>query len=178
MKKYLILLILISIFCFSEQPLTGQLNTGTVNPIPEKFEIYVSVSCKDEITKGVIESYIKRELRSLGDVNIRKKLGHPTSHGLHLVVTEHTFKNTGTKTGLITIATTYTKQIYPYPLLTPHISKDKAVELLLDDVFSLWYSDYLNTLLTSDQKENLQENCKEIVAYFDTSFLEKEREKR
>jgi hypothetical protein len=65
MKKVWILTLLtaISVFCFTGKPIHSQ-------DKPEKFWVYVSVTCDDEDTKNLIESHIKRELRSLQDISI------------------------------------------------------------------------------------------------------------
>lgn len=69
MKRVEILLLftVISIFCFTRKLLQSHDN-------PDKFRVEVSVNCDDEGTKRLIESYIKRELRSLGDIVVSKTL--------------------------------------------------------------------------------------------------------
>ena len=149
MKKYLILLILISIFCFSGQQLTGQ-------DAHEKFTVGVFLTCDGKITKKLIESYIKRDLRSLGDVDILTFL---PDNELHIVVLEETTADTGQKTGRIDIATTVTKRVG------------------LDSNNLLGWNNYITTYLLVNQSD-IQAACKKIVALFDTDVLEKAREKR
>ena len=48
------------------------------------FHVYVDVNCEDEDTKVSIESYIKRELRSLQDVKILVEPETEPEHGKHL----------------------------------------------------------------------------------------------
>ena len=48
--------------------LTGAGQTDTVLGEQKRFKVYVFVTCSDEALKAEVESYIKRELRGLGDV--------------------------------------------------------------------------------------------------------------
>ena len=54
---------------------------GADEKLPRKIPVSVAISCDDDTTKSLIESYIKRELRSLGDVSIVDK----SNNELHLL---------------------------------------------------------------------------------------------
>ncbi len=160
MKKLLIPLILITICCFSGQPISSQVSTGTSNG---NYMVSVFVVCDDDNTKMLAESYIKRELRSLGNVTIRPKIFDPSDldFGLYLTIIEGIY-TTGQKNGKIHISAAYT--------IGPH----KNIEI--SDVkytSGLYIGSYLLVNYT-----NLQDACKEHVAMFDTRVLEKEREAR
>ena len=62
MKRFLTLSILVFII--------GFINNVYAPNVPKKFDVRVDLVGEDESTKNLIESYIKRELRSLQDVNI------------------------------------------------------------------------------------------------------------
>ena len=118
--------------------------------VPHKFKVYVNVNCDDENTKSLIQSYIKRELRSLGDVIIISF--DDARYILTIIAVEPTYKATGRKTSGIAISSTFLRK-------TPS-----------DD----FYYPYL-MLYTDDIKE-LEGLCKSIVADIDTSNLEPVRE--
>ena len=59
MRKISILFLLFAV-SFTGQPTQSQVAS-------KKFNVTVNVRCKDETTKILIESYIKLELRNLGD---------------------------------------------------------------------------------------------------------------
>ena len=74
--------------------------TGAQNNDQSKFVVEVMVTANDHI-KGEAESYLKRELRSFGDVVISDLLG---DYVLNVIITEPTYKSSGTKTGQIDCA--------------------------------------------------------------------------
>ena len=66
----------------------------------EKFEVEVLVQCDDENTKAFIESHIKRELRSLRDVEVAR-FGE---YELSIIAIEFEYKTSGRKSGEIALA--------------------------------------------------------------------------
>ena len=115
-----------------------------------KFRIHVSVSCDDEQTRALLQSWIKRELRSLGDVRISTP---DNAHGiLSIVAVESHYEATYRKTGGITIGSMFVKKArsgyYHYP--------------------DLWVYSHNTT--------NLESLCKSIVADIDTRHFEIVRE--
>jgi len=132
-----------------------------------------------------IESYLKRELRSLGDVTVKDS----AIYRLSLVVIEPTFTSTGHKTGDIIISSVFTKLYFVekileyYAPLTFELKRDeisdKIIEnILVKDAPPIAYADYINNYVTFDKTDNLRKICEGIIAKFDTDVLEKERQER
>ena len=96
----------------ADTPLKKWINT-LQQPAPEKqkpkFQVEVSVGCKDENTKAFIESHIKRELRSLQDVEITD-VG---KYELSIATIEGTFKTSGRKTGDIALGWQFQRRYSP-----------------------------------------------------------------
>ena len=108
------------------------------------------MACEDENTKSLIQSQIKREVRSLGDVIIVSF--DDARYILTIIAVEPTYKATGRKTGSIAITSMLLRK-------TP--SED-------------YYYPYL--MLYTDDRKELEGLCKSIVADIDTSTLEPIRE--
>ena len=81
MKRISILFLLTAFFvcCFIEQPSQSQIQS-----VPEKFNVFVYLSCDDEIKTVLIDSHIKRELRNLADVLIHSQNTLAT-HSLYVI---------------------------------------------------------------------------------------------
>ena len=177
MRKVLMLFLLFSVF-FTGQQIKGQV-------VPDKFPVGVDVTCDDSITKGQIESYLKRELRSLGDVTIEGS----AIYRLSLVVLEPKFTSTGHKSGDIIISSVFTK-VYSLPKILEYYApltfelkrdeiNDKIIEnILVKDAPLFAYIHYINNYVTYDRTNNLRNICEGIIAKFDTDVLEKERQKQ
>lgn len=177
MRNVLMLFLILSVL------FTGQLIKSQV--VPDKFPVAVNVTCDDSITKGEIESYLKRELRSLGDVTIEDL----AIYKLSLVVLEPESTSTGHKTGNIIISSVFTKGYYLqkileyYAPLTFELKRDeindKIIEnILVKDAPPIAYMDYITNYVTFDKTDNLRNICEGIIAKFDTDVLEKERQAR
>ena len=119
---------------------------------PHKFKVHVSVSCADENTKSLIQSYIKRELRSLGDVLIIGR--DDAQYILTILVLELTYKATGKKTGNIAMSSTF-------------LTKARRSA-------GLFYYPCIG--LNKGSTRDLDRICQEYVADLDTSELEPIRE--
>ena len=124
-----------------------------------RFKINVEITIEDESTKSVFLSYVNRELRSLGDVDVVGKIDE-WMYELAIVAIEPKYVSTGMKTGQITIAWT------GYELVSPSLKSDSWI----------WRPETLS--LKYWKTENLDNICKEIVAQFDTKYLEKARKRR
>lgn len=129
-------------FAFTGNPSRAQ------NPL--KFRIHVSVTCDNEHTKSLIQSYTKRELRSLGDVIVVSF--DDAYYILNIVAVEPHYEATGRKTGAIATGSMLLRKTpdknYYYP--------------------DLWVHTYRTV--------NLEELCKSRVAQIDTQFFEPIRE--
>ena len=149
----------------------------------EKFEVEVSVRCDDENTTAFIESHIKRELRSLQDVEI-VPLGNLGRYELTIVAIEHTVS--GRKTGGISIATMFERKfINAGPIMSQlnheltrryqkHTEDYKKAMLMLDrEIWDL--RDKTLVRVAGGMTDRLDKICKDIVVSFDTKMLESDR---
>ena len=190
-KKIVVTLSILTTIC-----LIG-LGLSVISPQAEtvdNFKVHVDVICEDEITKSLIESHIKRELRALKDVDIIPP-NHSTlaTYILVLVVLEPTFAANGGKTGIIAIAFNFNERFSAREELLPHLRKlfPKPAELLDDHLLKelmVWdirrsltgpipvYNHYVGVAV--DDTINVPHWCVSIVASFDTIVLEKARERQ
>ena len=165
MKRVLVLYPAIAMFMlvYIGQIADSQLKADIQFELP-RFKVNVSVSAEDEFTKSLIESHIKRELRSLKDVDVV-----PASEAFYffrLVAIEGRY-TTGVKTGSISIASSYFRRIQiPDFMLNP-------------DHEEAWATLYANTIFTESSlfcqhypTNELERACKNIVATFDQKQLE------
>ena len=140
------------------------------NISPPKFRVQVRVS---EDLKTEAESYIKRELRSLGDVEVTDMLAH---YELSVIILEHISKSSGTKTGQISCSFLGVKR-FDVLGLTSKLPSEQ-----FSDVFvatsDLYYYPNLFVLIINGERTKLKQLCQEIVANFDTKLLEPDRQKR
>lgn len=123
---------------------TGKLSNAQTH----KFRIHVAVAVDDENTKNLISSWIKRDLRNLGDVRIVSF--DDAAYILGVVAVEPTLKATGRKAGDIAIGTA--------------VSRRSGTDPALYHVPDLW--------VFTDDTEDLEGLCKSIVATMDTRTLE------
>lgn len=141
-----------------------------------RFKVDVNVTCKDENTKAAVESYIKRELRALRDVDIVTKfdktslinslLNKDATYFLDIVVVKRIVG--------YSIAYCYYRRIAPPPRLD-HISGQvrdylRGVELLAVSPPILG--------IETGPTDSLKTMCERIVVNFDTGLLEFIRERR
>ena len=117
-----------------------------------KFKIHVNVDSEDENTKSLMQSWIKREFRSLGDVRIVSRVD--ASYILNIVTIEQTYKETGRKSGGIAIGSVFFQRSVT--------DRD------------LYYAPDL--LVTTGNTEDLESLCKKLVATIDADRLESVRE--
>ena len=129
----------------------------------------VKVAAEDSI-KGEVTSYLKRELRSFGDVVISDFFG---DYVLSVIITEPTYKSSGMKTGQIECA---------YLGLKRFRFSDVASKILKEQFFTIfgkmevfYFYPELFILATGRERTELKQLCQEIVAEFDTALLEPDR---
>lgn len=175
MRKVSIVFLLFA-FCFTGRPIRSQVGD-------EKLSVSVEVSCDDQITKGKIESFLKRELRSLGDVTIQDTF--TADYSLELVVLEMSYVSTGNKTGGIAVSSVFIKNYslrkildYYVPFALVIDSDEILAKMLNEDAPPYRYRHFVSNLLLYNKTENLSNICEGIVASFDTRVLEKERQRR
>ncbi|MDE0634765.1 MAG: hypothetical protein OXI43_02775 [Candidatus Poribacteria bacterium] len=120
---------------------------------PFKFKVYVSVTCDDKQIKSSIESYVKRELRSLHDVDIVSLKSKPPFE-IVIVALQGKYKETKRKSDAIAFAVNFLQRnsldwsSYLYPELS----------VFIGDI------------------RDLEHFCKSVVVAFDTETLEPVRE--
>ena len=172
MRKVSILFLLFAV-CFTGQPIQSQVAS-------KKFNVTVNVRCKDETTKILIESYIKRELRNLEDALVDSQNSLVT-HSLYLIAIEQQYI-TGVKNGQIEIASTYCESFYPYDaIINSNLSHEEGIQatgLIAKAGFPLFLDIYRQGFLSTGATKDLPILCRNIVAAFDTTVLEKIRGKR
>lgn len=151
--------------------------TGQSADIPEKqkpkFRVEVSVGCDDENTKAFIESHIKRELRSLQDVEITG-IAIMGDYKLHIVAIE--LKSLGRKTGDVAVSYLFTKTFDPSPIgdKIKKWTKDNQ-EAQLEIVDLMWLHEDPMHGLRVGMTDDLDKICKQIIVDFDTEMLEPAR---
>ena len=168
MKKVcMFILLTITLFC-----LQGSHSQVSVQTEPEKFKVVVRVSESNDDTQSEkrlnnsMKSYIKRELRSLGDVEIVDPDLHRATfqYDISIAMFEEKY-NDGSKTGMVALSYSLYKRIPPNRfnnLWREHYTKFPAYEYPGGGVISVG-------------RNRLDEVCKSLVADFDTKYLEPER---
>ena len=139
------------------------------------FHVYVDVNCEDEDTKVSIESYIKRELRSLQDVKILVEPETEPEDGKHLfyifvLAIEH--KKEMGKTGGISFSYLFLEK-FSLSAFKDIISEDSWKMLSIFASMNL-FSESRNGLQIGNT-ENIDKLCKSLVVIFDTEILESRR---
>lgn len=127
------------------------------------FRVAVEITAKDDNVKSLIESYIKRELRSLGDVEVVKKDPHLR---IEMVCIKHKSKD-GDHLGYA-FATAFTRKHSTEEWLKTDISE--GLKALLTPVYVLE-----NLYLKVGGRESIKSSCQEIVADLDTEHIERLR---
>lgn len=140
-------------------------------PAPKtNFKVWVHVTCDDENTKTFIESHIKRELRSLQDVDIVKVGDH--IYELHVVSSERVYKATGQKSGEIGLGWVFLKRFDNKPLTAKYPT---AVDRFGVQEMTQWLYHPPRMGIFAFDTTDLDEICKRIVVKFDTQMLEPNR---
>ena len=146
-------------------------------PEPLKFAVHVSVTCDNPSVKASIESHVKRELRSLQDVLLvsAQAKNYFYIYELRFVAVEHHYKNSGQKSGGISIAYLFLQKFndsYTKNVLLSAQSR-KAIEPFIDNIF---YEHRFGVQIYNT--ENIDKMCKSFVVDFDTDTLERIRKIR
>ncbi len=124
--------------------------------------IRVKVSVSSEHDKGEIESYIKRELRSLSDVIPVNNQPYWTIHIAHV--------RNAIEKEVVGHSLAFT--ICMSANLQPYL-KQEAIETLKIDFTNL---DIYMEVAVYTGHEDLKKKCQKLVAYFDTEYLEATRD--
>lgn len=138
----------------------------------------MQISCENSFLKDEMESYIKRELRSLGDVEI---VDNPYyQFYLSLIVVEGKNK-TGAKTGYIHYASLELMSVDSSPLwqlIFKSSLSPKEKGSLFAKISRSWTSDYAFHFVINTPSKEVKQSSEKIVAHFDTQMLEPQRKKR
>ena len=156
--------------------------TGQSADIPNKqnfkFEVEILVECEDENTKTFIESHIKRELRSLQDVEIADY----GKYILSIAAMENVYKS-GKKVGSIALAYSSERRYIPAVLKIMLMDaypegtiEHEIVTDILPELRILYDKTRLG--LAIGMTYDLDELCKDIVVNFDTKMLEPDRNEK
>ena len=168
--KQLMLLIIVTILALVSIGQDASLQVPSKNEALKllgtyRFKVQVSVTCEEKNVKTLVESFIKRELRDLQDVDIVSLEPH---HELVILLTEPIFKGTSTKMGHVIAAVNYLTLFYQEDMIVG------ATEL--PDISGPFGCSYPPALLIhTGNRNNLQDLCQIIIANFDTQILEKQR---
>lgn len=166
MKRYciLILLSMFSIFCLIGIPIQSQIT-------PRKIKVAVKVTTDNESHKSVMLSYIKRGLRSLHDVEIvdYKEQNATWEYCINIVMLQMTYAD-GQKTKSVAMSTAYLERI-------PH-SNFNALWSDFYKEFAAVAESAINLSVKVTPIDELDVECKTIVAHFDTKCLEHARKIR
>ena len=138
--------------------------------LPTKFRVGVMVSGD---LKPEAESYLKRELRSLGDVEITDLVG---VYELSVIILESKYKSSGTKTGQISYTYMGLKRFNPFNLTTK--LPREHFDTVFDATSNLYYFPEMYGIAMDKERTELKLLCEKIVANFDTKLLEPDRSKR
>ncbi len=163
-------------------PVFSDFQSSNAPNVPKKFDVRVDLTSEDESTKNLIESYIKRELRSLQDVNIIPEKIYAT-YILALVIAEPTYEASGRKTGSIAISYVFKEKFSAYKELIPYLIKEcpkleDASKQLAIRLKTINLDIVHNHGVSTSSTEDVTKLCKGIVADFDIEVLEKQRAKR
>ena len=154
--------------------LTGAQEIDKSSP---KFQVDVEVSCDNSVLASEIESYLNRELRSLGDVEIVDNRFN--EYYLSLLVIENSYES-GQKTGEVTIAILGLLSIDRKKIFALQKNYDIPAEVFADATFDavFGYRNDCHFRLMTRSLQNIKLTCEQIVAGFDTEMIEPERQKR
>ena len=138
---------------------------------PSKFKVQVSIICEDKNTKTLVESYVKRELRDLRDVDI---VSLKPDRQLTIMLAEPTFETTGVKMGHVIAAVNYLTLVYWENIFdtTKYTNTQKHFLKTTSAAYCHYPPDLL---LYTDNRNNLRDLCQKIIVDFDTRILEKQR---
>ena len=127
------------------------------------YRVQVEVSYKaDDTMNSLIKSYIKRELRSLGDVEVVN-----TNPEFQIIIVGKTDHTKGGRDLGYSLAVAYTtRHTVPSFVLRKDIS-DWMKSTYLSPVYVLE-----GLIIMGGERENLQSVCQETVADLDTKMLE------
>ena len=175
MKEYFILLFILSFAIVPSASEQGDEDSiKKLENASYETKVRVLVSCDDEETKRSINSYVKRELRSLGGVKIVEQ----GEEWRISIITIRTKSKSGKFRGYA--------MGYTFIEITDRYMSESAIKTLIEhsDVFhkdnigdiDMWLQVPIQKYITSglylDDTDSLRSMCEDLVVYFDTDILE------
>ncbi len=118
----------------------------------ERYNVHVKVKCEDDVLKSSVESFTKRELHNVGNINITD--------------TEPCFKLDIIATNILNIHTRPIGTVVISTVVTFH-AKDTPGSEIMDHI-----------LITGDGIDSIRELCISLVAAFETNTLEPVRKSK
>lgn len=185
MKQYFILLFILSLaivpFGVTQQSASEQSTEDSIKKLGNasyETDVHVSVTCSDEQTKRSINSYVKRELRSLGGVKIVEKDEEWQIHIITIKRESKSGRHLGYAMGYTFTERTsrYIAEIAIRTLIkhTDAFHKDNIDDL--DMWLQLPIRKYITSALQVGGTDSLRELCEDLVVDFDTEILEPEKQ--
>ena len=164
----LLLLSVICIVCFTGRPIQSQQTND------RKFWVGVHITCdENEHVRNLMESYIKRELRGLKDVDVTDML-LPLATPYGIIVRSLEIKNkAGQGLGIYAIGYVFTRQYNNDPILDLLHPDPEKVAKAMGMLMHAYQMPHLNVAYA--KLAAIDEICQLIVADFDTQLLEKYR---
>lgn len=123
-----------------------------------KILVGVEVLTDDELLRDTVSSYIKRELRSLGDVKVGSE-GDVCAYNIHI-----SFPGP--------IKNTMTGQVV-YHIFSADFTR---INICNSDTGFNFFYEYLGSMTNWVSPSSLQESMKGVVAYFDSQYIEQGRQ--
>ena len=183
MKK-VICYLLLTVFsiCFTGRPVAVEKNDSAQE---RQFTVSVGVTCDNESIKNLIESHIKRELRSLGDVRLANF--EDAKFKISVVAVTHKYKSTRQETGGISLAYIFLGAIRPFPESNIEILRkmirpesldafDEFANILMNPKTTYYALPSLFVGYWPSGEKVIDTQCRKIVAQFDIEELEPFRE--
>ena len=136
-----------------------------------RFQVYVHITVEDESLKSLMESYIKRELRSLQDVDVvytRDEMPYEIA-----IVAMELKKASGHKSGGVAFAVNI---LYPFDnrAIEPYVISKEVWDTFVNlPTSGLYHHPYLSVHV--GDRANLKGLCQTLVAMFDADHLEPSR---
>ena len=140
-----------------------------------RFRVYVIVQCENENIRAAVESYVKRELRALQDVDITTKFEFEDATYFLAIVAGEAKLSDGRKTGYTTIAYCFFQRLgFPPPPLDFISGQTEAVKRYIQNVEEFAF-DAPTVGYVVGFRDDLKRLCERIVVSFDTDMLDPDR---
>ena len=167
MKKLYLFSLLMLIFITGDTYAPGDAGD---NP---QHKVHVSVMCDDHNTKLFIESHVKRELRSLVDVDV-VELDMETNDFIIRIIAIGEIHKISEVAVSATFLYFFDKDKYGELVNQNRVRNHKYERAMLN--YRLFFNTH--TILHTAMTKDLDKICKDIIVQFDIKMLEPERQKR